>query len=273
VRILDKLLGRHARLSNRKLEALMEALARQITPEGQGRFYRELLRCRLALATPGLSANGILPHTVVRRPLKINFIATTGPDGGPAMLAFTSDAALLAWREVGSDYVITTAKAVCEMAVDNPAISTIFINPRGPRSGGYLKRHEFSALAQGRLPGPAPAACTKINLVPEIQISFASPEYMLDPRIVEALRDAATPHSQVLSLYFLEVGYGEGGTRPVVVVEHAAGANPDDLVPPLLRAAQPFIGTDRCLEVLPIQPGTSHSVAARRVGMVLFERT
>jgi len=82
---------------------------------------------------------------VAGRATQIRFIATTGPDEKPAMLAFTSEAALLAWRPVGCRYTVLSAIDVFGLAAQS-GMSTVVINPRGP-VGGFLTRPEFLPLS------------------------------------------------------------------------------------------------------------------------------
>jgi hypothetical protein len=269
---LSGLLGGRRKLSNPKLEHLMENLARGDTPEGRRHFYRELLRCRLALATPGRAAREPQSHPTGQG-MTIHFVAATGPDGGQAMLAFSSGEALLAWRPVGCDHVVAEAKALFGMAVGSAALSTIVINPKGPRSGGYLTRPEFSALAQGRLPElPSAGRIETFDVAPGMPITFAPPAIMLDAKLVAVLCDAAARHPPVKAVHLVVVGFGAEPPRNVVAVEHAPGEDPERVITPLLHAIQPIVGEGAFLDMLPVATGSGNAEEARKTGSLLFER-
>ena len=87
-------------LSNSKLDRYMTAAARPgASPQTLQELYRALLSSRLILATPGLSAS----QTPMDDGAKVRFVSTTAPQGESAMLLFSSDAALRAWRPSGCD--------------------------------------------------------------------------------------------------------------------------------------------------------------------------
>jgi hypothetical protein len=146
VGLLDRWLKRT--LDNRDLEGLIRDLAGGDTPERRRSFYETVLTSKLMLATPGQEPEGKV--RVADETTTIRFIATTGPDGKPAMVVFTSEAALLAWRPVGCIYTVLSAKDVFPLALQ-AGMGAIVINPSGP-VGGILMRREIEFLAEGRVP-------------------------------------------------------------------------------------------------------------------------
>src|SRR5207237_10666005 len=97
------------------------------------------------LATPGLSAS----QTSTDDGAKVRFVSATAPQGGSAMLLFSSDAALRAWRPSGCDTLIVPAKELFGMALRSGP-DAVVINPRGP-AGGVIDKRALAALAEGRV--------------------------------------------------------------------------------------------------------------------------
>src|SRR5260370_6452203 len=121
-------------LRNDALDRLMGALARDDTREGRQDLYRELLKSRLILPTPGISAR----QTPLQPGSKIGFISRAGPQGKSAMLVFSSDEALRAWRPVGCDHIIAPAPELFGMALRS-GLDSVMVNTRGP-AGGVIDR-------------------------------------------------------------------------------------------------------------------------------------
>src|SRR5215831_2729179 len=104
--LFKKLFSKPDKAPSRRLDKLMRDLASSDNPNTREKFYKELLGSKLFLATPGIAAEGLpmnCPITLESEQ-SIGFIATTDPEGKSAMIVFTSEAALLAWRPVGCDY-------------------------------------------------------------------------------------------------------------------------------------------------------------------------
>src|SRR5262245_11939629 len=128
--LFDRWLKKSDALDNRVLDGCMGALAQGDSLEKRRALYAALRTSRLMLATPGAD-EGAGPSDGTR---PIRFIATQDADGTSMMLAFTSEAALLAWRPVGCTYTVLSARDVFGLAL-KAQMQTILINPSGPAGG------------------------------------------------------------------------------------------------------------------------------------------
>src|SRR5262245_2226431 len=130
---------------NRALEDCMLALVQGDSVEKRRAFYGALRSSTLLIATPGMEPDD--RPKLAEVPTQLRFIATTDLDGRSAMLVFTSEPAVLAWRPVGCVYTAMPAHDIFHLALKGPA-DHILINVCGP-VGGRVERHELLALAQG----------------------------------------------------------------------------------------------------------------------------
>src|SRR4051812_31642917 len=98
--LLEKLFKKTDKTPNPQLDQLLKKLSQADTAELREKFYRELLGSRLFIATPGIAAEGLPVNCPITLEAEqsIGFIATSDPEGKSAMLVFTNEAALLAWR-------------------------------------------------------------------------------------------------------------------------------------------------------------------------------
>jgi hypothetical protein len=178
---------------------------------------------------------------------RIPFIARTGPDGKKTVLAFSSDAALLAWRPEGCDTVELAVPDLCKLALDSSAAS-VTLNPNGP-AGGLIFEDELRALAEGRAPD-APGLKAKLPGLPPLSSPPAPPP---EPSVA-ALRASAAERPEVLSIRWA-VAVLDGQERSVIVLKLAPGAPPDDVVPALIEGALARLTEGAIPDALVLPPG------------------
>ena len=234
---------RRKSLDNRALEACMRALAQGESVEKRSAFYAALRASTLLIATPGMEPDA--REKTAEGPQQIRFIATTDLDGKSAMLAFTSEAALLAWRPVGCVYTALSARDVFNLALKGPA-DHILINVSGP-VGGRIERHEIHALAEGLDPIEGVQ-----RLAPGTKIEIEPPAAPL-PALVDALRAGAGAAPSIRALYLVTATIGSGEPGSLVGMELVPGASAEDAVRALQQVVQPLLDQGRGLAFLPLE--------------------
>ncbi|MFA5140631.1 MAG: SseB family protein [Elusimicrobiota bacterium] len=269
--LLDRFFKRDA--PNRRLEELMTALARTDTPRDRAAFYRELLSASLRIATPARESWQGIPagqEVVVSEKTEVRFLASRGPDGNPGMLAFTGDEGILAWRKSGCDTIEMPVRDLCRMALD-AGLASVIINPNGP-SGGWLRRQEISALAEGRAPEPLPIG-EKEALPNGTSISLSRPPEPPPPAMTDALRAEAASRTQIQSLHLVQGAVGRQAPAPMLTVELLPGTDPDLVIPAFLEASARRLAGFKLPDVLPLKPDSPLLRAAREQGYPVFSRT
>lgn len=133
----------HPELLNEDLQAAIQAIAASDTPTTRRQLYEVLLAqtyCVLHSQEP----DGATTVTGIR-----------SADGAAHLVAFSDPAALRRWDPDAISFLTMTADRFFQMAKDS-VFDAVSLNPAGP-AGGIIRRHEFTALADGRLPDVAPA--------------------------------------------------------------------------------------------------------------------
>src|ERR1041384_2001778 len=130
MRLLDKIFGTDKTISG--LEQLLSKLATNDSPKLRDKFYRELLSSKLYVATPGTAAEvpANCPITGDKEE-GIGFIATSGPDGKPAMIVFTGQSGFESWKTNDCECIEMPSEEIFKLALNNQ-VNSIIINPRGP---------------------------------------------------------------------------------------------------------------------------------------------
>jgi hypothetical protein len=233
---LDRLLKKDT------LEQVFRDLAQSDTPERRRTLYKLLLEGTLILATPHEDPTN--RSRTSDGSLQIGFIATSDANGKPAMLAFTSEAALLAWRPAGCTYTSLAARDVFRMALQKE-METIVVNPNGP-SGGYLTRLEFTTLAEGLFPD------SPSQNVPSGGIAIASPSPLPPEEWLASLRRHARAMTSIRGLYLVNASINGGPHHYLMGIDLASGAKPDDAIPPFLESIRPTIESGAYVDFVPL---------------------
>lgn len=250
------------------LEPLIAAMANGGGTEQRKRFFAALRRSNLILPSPGLEAKGLPMNAVVQAQseVAINLIATEAPDGSRALVAFTSEGALQAWRPVGCPYVEIQALQVVGMALRSN-FGSIVINPRGP-AGGYLSQAELLVLAEGG----NPAILSGERQLPKGSVRLSSPSGAVPPHLIETLKTTAATLPAIRSAWILDLQIGAGAPHAGIVLEQIAGADPKALVPAVMSPLQALLAKGEYLDCLPLPPGHELLQAARAAAPPVFRR-
>ena len=130
MRLLDLFRGRNA-----ALEAAMAGDDRRA-------FFEELLASRLLLPAPGVGRRKVEAGS------RVSFVSMNDSLGRRAMIAFTSDTALRAWRPEGCDCLKVPVRELSRMALAS-GLDALVVNPRGP-AARVIEKKGLIALSEGR---------------------------------------------------------------------------------------------------------------------------
>jgi hypothetical protein len=236
-------------LRNDALDQLMGALARNDTREGRQALYRELLKSRLILPTPGMSARPtpLPPGSAIR------FVSTTGPQGGSAMLVFSSDEALRAWRPAGCDHIIAPARELFGMALRS-GLDSVMVNPRGP-AGGVIDRLALAALAEGRVPPGEAAEVFRVGAGQKMVLGL--PKTPPKDALLAALRAQCARVQEVRAAWLLQVSIEGGEPHLLLALELDDGAPEQGVMDRVMEGVKPALGAGDTSTSCRWRPGAS----------------
>jgi hypothetical protein len=241
--LFDRWFKKDAVPGSRALETMLRNLAQKDTAEQRAALYNLLKQSTLILATP--HENPDTGPRVSDGSTEIGFIVTADANGKTAMLVFTSEAALLAWRPVGCTYTAMSARNVFQWAMEKE-IETIIINPNGP-AGGYLTRPEITALAEGLSPGAAAQ-----NIPKGTELVITTPEPAPADEWIAPLRSYAQTTTAIRGLFVVTASIGGGPPHYLVGVDLAADSQPDAVIPPLIQAIQSKVEAGAYVDFIPL---------------------
>lgn len=264
--LLGRLLGRGDGVDNRRLEALMGDLSRAPTPALLARFYTALLDSRLLLPTPGLAAQGLAGGQtfVAGAETSIRFVAQRDAEGRGVLLAFTSAAAVTAWRPVGCDTLALGARDLFAMAV-RAGLHSAVLNPKGP-AGGAIAHAALLSLAEGIVPA-ADGDPTGARRVETGRITLEAPAAPPPAPLVERVRAQLAAAPAIVAVYFVLARIGDGEPHAMLALELAGGAAADVVSPPFVRGMQGALPAGEYLDVLPLGADGPLLAAARAHGV------
>jgi hypothetical protein len=251
-------------LQNDALDRLMHALARNDTPEGRQDLYRELLKSRFILATPGMSAR----QTPLQPGSKLDFVSTTGPQGRSAMLVFSSDDALRAWRPVGCAHIIAPARELFGMALRS-GLDSVMVNPRGP-AGGVIDRLALAALAEGRVPSGEGTDVFRVGAGQKMVLGL--PKTPPSEALVAAVRAQCACLEEVRAAWLLQIVIEGGGPHLLLALELVGGVPPPGVMDRLMEGLRPALGAGEYIDLMPMAAASEQSMTIGKIAPALFRR-
>jgi SseB protein N-terminal domain/SseB protein C-terminal domain len=264
--LLGRLFGRGDGVANAGLEDLMRALGAGVEPARLSRFYGALLESRLLLPTPALEAQGLTVGRahVAGEETTIRFVAQRDAEGRGVLVAFTSDAAVRAWRPAGCDTIALAARDLFTMAV-RAGLHSAVLNPAGP-SGGAIAHSALLSLAEGVVPAADgdPAGARRVD---PGRIALERPSTAPPAPLVERVRAQLAASPAIRAAYFVRARIGDGEPHAMLALELDGGAAPDAVIPPFVSGVQPALPAGEYLDVLPLGPEGPLLAAARVHGV------
>jgi SseB protein N-terminal domain/SseB protein C-terminal domain len=200
------------------------------------------------------------------------------PPGNVVLPVFTDVEALVSWAGSEGQWIALRARDIFQ-SIAPTTIAEVYVNPfrkgqAANKPGGIVKRHEFTALAQGLLPGPAISEnVTEMKVAAAEQVLVEKPSGAVPDELlatiagyfgqIPALRGAylfqmtnGAVKSEVIGLDFSE----ELPAPAINAVMHGAGI--------LVRGRIP---QGMALDFMPIQPGALLD-SVRKCAKALIEK-
>jgi len=206
-------------LGNQALVDAMTAVSVQDTPERRALLFQVLLDSTLLAVTPDRPQ---VPGAWTAQPGEKLALVTLQDSDGTVLPAFTSTAAVLAWRPDGAPFVALPARALLEMALA-AGTGKIVIDPGSP-TFGYVTRYEIEALDRGRL--PLGVAGDVVAEPAEVRIGI--PQTPPSPAALDALRKALLAETAARQAWYFLMQPGQSEPELCVAVRLAPGVTGDE---------------------------------------------
>lgn len=251
---------------NEQLRELMSELAKNPSPSLESVFFHRLRESSLSIASPSLQSQGLkIGEQTAGEELSVRFIASTDPQGRPAMLAFTGNKAVLVWRPAGCDIIEMKFPDLCRLALASK-VETILIDWGSPNAS-LIEPHNVAAFAEGKVPMAAGEVRAE-SLTGEIVFSPVPqqpPQFLCD-----ALREQAKEQPAILAILLVAGAFNGQPSVPLIALEIAADADPDLVIPKFAEGTVVRLGGRPIPDILPLIEETRRR-EARGVGLLVCE--
>jgi hypothetical protein len=208
--------------ANSHLPAAMLAVANEDSPQNRQKLYQSMLNTWFVVPTretspdkPGFST---VPANVAD-----SFSLEHDSNGQLVALAFTDEEALRNWNQ-SIPWVALQGNAFFQ-AVASTQAEEIVINPYEPanpgskmiRPGGRVRRWEFEALAESRIPQPD----SNDQQTEPQSVLVTMPKQMPTAEMFKVVGEVAGTFSEIVAMYFGQVIYPDGDPHWTIAVEFA----------------------------------------------------
>lgn len=255
--------------SKSRLDDLMTRLAQDPNPDLEEEFFNALLAGSVRVASPSLESQGLpIGERTAGEGAEVRFIGTTDPQGRRAMLAFTGDEAVRAWRNAGCDTIELPFPEACRLAL-SAKMESILINS-GSRNCCLVAKADLEEFARGRAPVP-PGKCRVENLQ-DGSIVLSRPPQAPPKELCDALAAEAAGHKAVAAVYLAAAAVGGAPAGPVAAVCLDPGTDPDGVIPAFLSGATVRLGGRAICDALPIVGGGALRRDADLHGFKVYSR-
>ncbi|HTZ99609.1 MAG TPA: enhanced serine sensitivity protein SseB C-terminal domain-containing protein [Candidatus Aquilonibacter sp.] len=200
------------------------------------------------------------------------------PPGNIVLPVFTDVEALVSWSHTEGEWIALRARDIFQ-AIAATKIAEVHVNPfrKGQgvkKPGGIVKRHEFMALAQGLLPGPAISEdVTQMKVAAAEQMQVEKPSGALPEELLAAIARYFAEIPALRGAYLFRLTHG-AVQSDVVGLEFSA-----ELAAPAMEALMHAAGIlvrgrlpqGASLDFMPIPPGNLLD-SVRKCAKVLLEK-
>jgi hypothetical protein len=216
----------------------METIARQDSLENRRTLYDALINSQLLvpIAKPLHNPERLGLQQVIGT-TDVEFIVVTNKQSQTALLAFTDELAVNAWKPEKSSFIASNAQDLFQMALEMN-VAAIVLNVAGPTARGELMRWEIQALAAGVIPeGTGQAGTSIITPPPDAEVKFIALTTPPSESFITGLKTALSSQPDVVAAYLMQAQIGETAPHLVVGVQL-----PKDLVEENIHAVMNQLG-------------------------------
>jgi hypothetical protein len=230
------------------------ALEAAVAGNDRRAIFEKLLRSSLLLPAPGVAGRK------VEAGMNLSFVSMNDSLGRRAMIAFTGDAALRAWRPEGCECLRVPARELARMALAS-GLDALVLNPRGPVSG-VIEKQALVALSEGRVPDDR----AEVQVGAGTKMTFGRPAVPPRPELVEAIRSACAKTPGVSSAWLVQVSIDGGDPHLLLAIDAAL---PEQAIP---RVMEGVVRALRFGEYIDATPLDANANAIRALGPAVFQR-
>jgi len=208
--------------TNPELLSAMETIAKQDSPENRKTLYDAILNSQLLIPiAKSLGNQGASGLQQVIGTTDVEFIVVTNKQTQTALLAFTDEQAVHAWKPTESIYIASNAPDLLQMALEMN-VAAIVLNVAGPTARGELMRWEIQSLAAGTIPTTTTQVGTSvITPPPDAEVKFFPLTTKPSEKFMTGLAETFASHPQVVAGYLMQAQIGDAAPHLVAGVQLA----------------------------------------------------
>lgn len=229
--------------SNPELLSAMESIAQKDSPENRRILYDALINSQLLvpIAKPLHNPNKTGLQQVIGT-TDVEFIVVTNQHSQTALLAFTDEPAVKAWKPENSSYIASNAMDLFQMALEMN-VAAIVLNVAGPTARGELMRWEFQSLASGVIPETTGQVGTSvITPPPDTEVKFAPLQNKPTEKFLEGLKNAFATFPEITAGYLMQAQIGDAAPHMVAGVQLVVELKEEEIHPLMNRLGDKVSG-------------------------------
>ena len=209
---------------NPELNAALQAIAAEPTPEKHITLYRSLWTSTLILPTPASQPVGDEDfEQFLGEDEALTFVTFEDDAGGIVMIAFTDEDAALAWEPEGLPYIGLRGLDLLLIAAENE-VAEIVLNPASPNAY-RLSQRDILALAQQQMPNQS--AEHSHASAEGAMVLIGPPQEMPPEAWQEAFAAILSNYPSIASAYLFQLHIAPQGPRHVIGLALATGMAAD----------------------------------------------
>ncbi|MBI5033486.1 MAG: enhanced serine sensitivity protein SseB C-terminal domain-containing protein [Chloroflexi bacterium] len=216
--------------SNPELLSAMVTIAQKDSPENRRVLYDALINSQLLvpIAKPLHNPNKTGLQQVIGT-TDVEFIVVTNKQDQTALLAFTDEPAVKAWKPEDSNYIASNGTDLFQMALEMN-VAAIVLNVAGPTARGELMRWEIQSLASGIIPESGGQVGTSvITPPPDAEIKFAPLHTKPSEKFLTGLKDAFACFPEIAAGYLMQAQIGDAAPHLVAGVQPVGEMKEDEI--------------------------------------------
>jgi len=251
----------------------MQQIVHSDKPSLRKAFYEKLLGATFLLPTTA-EPSRILPPgcpLIDDHGEETGFLATTDPEGKPALFIFTSESALTAWRPNDQHHVEMESGELFRFALANE-INSIVINA-GDASAGFLSRGEIQALADNLLPTQIDNGVAAQSLSESNKIAIKPLSTSPAKELINMICQQASEHDSIEAVYLAEGTIGNDRSRLIVALQLTVGSSADKVMSAIAKPIQSALPDGEYIDFLPFSPLSSLAQSLSQQIEPTFQKT
>lgn len=191
--------------TNPELLKAMETIATQDSPENRRALYDAILNSQLLVPVAKPLGN---PNRTGLQPVigttDVEFIVVTNKHDQTALIAFTDEQAVKAWKPADSYYIASNAPDLLQMSLEMN-VAAIVLNVAGPTARGELMRWEIQSLAAGVIPdSTAHVGTSVITPPPDSEVKFMPLDKKLSDKFMRGMKDVFAACPEITAGYLMQ---------------------------------------------------------------------